>query len=367
VAVSFGIEEEFLLLDRHTAMPEPAAERIAAAMKNDGGSPLPSEPQKELLACQLESSTPVCTSVAEALGELSRFRHKLARTVHREGLRAAGVGAAPRMPECPARVAHTRRYHDITANARGIVADQYVNGLHIHVGVPDREAGVRAMNQLRPWLPTIVAIGANSPFWHDRDSGFASWRTIHYRRWSIQGSPPEFADAADYDRRLQRLLGTGVVLDTGHIGWTARLSENYPTLEVRAPDSQLEARDSVLLAAVVRALVIHSLDDDLAPSPAVEPEFLDIALWQAARHGLAGELLNTADGSRIPAREQIQRLLDHLDPVLRRLGDADFVRAGFERLFRDGTGAERQRRALKAGGMNSVLDLFTSSLVREGS
>lgn len=88
------------------------------------------------------------------------------------------------------------------------------------------------MNRIRPWLPAIIALSANSLLWDDHDTGFASWRSVHFRRWPLQGCPPEFADAADYDRRVQRMVGIGSVIDTGLVTWLARLSETYPTIEL---------------------------------------------------------------------------------------------------------------------------------------
>lgn len=140
------------------------------------------------------------------------------------------------------------RYDDLKENAQEVVTDQFVNGLHVHVGIPDRETGVRALNRIRNWLPAVVALSTSSPLWQDHDTGFASWRTIDFRRWPLQGCPPEFADASDYDHRIQRMVGIGSIIDTGLVTWFARLSEKYPTIEVRAADSQLEVQDSIVLA-----------------------------------------------------------------------------------------------------------------------
>ena len=361
--VTFGIEEEYLLLDPSTALPRFVSDEVAALM--EGSPEIDNEDiQAELLTCQLETSTPPCHSASEALEALLAFRTELSRAALKARTRAASVGTAPRMETAFPQVTDKRRYHQLSDSARAIVADQYVNGLHVHVAIPDKEAGVQALNRIRPWLPAVVALGANSPFWQDRSSGFESWRTISYRRWPVQGLPPVFEDAADYEARVQHLVDTGVIIDRGVITWVARLSENYPTLEVRAADAQLEARDSVLLATLIRALVLTAVEDAASgrayPDP--RPEILDAALWQAARAGLTGQLIHPQTGRLTPADDVVDALLAGISPALGDARDAGFVREELARIRRTGTGSQRQRRAEETGGLPALLDLYQTSL-----
>lgn len=364
---TLGIEEEYLLLDPHSAYPVPAAAEVAALM--EGSSRVSADDvQRELLSCQLETATPVCTTLAEAEESLLNFRRQLSAAAKKAGLRAAAVGAAPRIDEEYPEVTDKRRYHELKESAKGIVADQFVNGMHVHVAIPDKETGVQALNRIRGWLPVIVALSVNSPYWLDRDSGFASWRTVHFRRWPVQGCPPLFADAADYERRIERLVDTGVIIDRGVLTWIARLSDRYPTLEVRAGDVQLEARDAVLLAALIRGLVGTAVQNvvDGVEYHAPDPELLDAAVWQAGRQGLGGALVDVEAGSLRPAREMVDAFVDRIRPALEREGDAAWVDAELVRLWERGTGAERQRRAMDAGGMPALVDLITASLTAEG-
>lgn len=365
---TFGIEEEFLLIDPLTGFPtgSPQVMRtLRAAVRPNFHSSV------ELLDAQVESSTPVCTSREEAMDSLLAFRSLLASASSAAGVRVAATGAAPQIPDTPALLTATDRYRKMGRLTGGIAHEQYVNGTHIHVGIPTRDAGVRVLNGLRPWLALLGAVAANSPFWRGRDTSFASWRMVHYRRWSVQGCPPIFADAADYDRRLQGLLETDVVLDAGHVGWAARLSESYPTVEVRIADAQLEAGDSVLLATLVRGLVSSLAAAGAAPRPP-DPELLDAGLWQAARFGLGANLVSHPGGS-VPAASRLAALLDFVAPALEEAGDTEFVAAGIHRVLGghagsaagSGTGAERQRRAVRQGGEPALAELFTRSLVLE--
>ncbi|MSR99281.1 YbdK family carboxylate-amine ligase [Arthrobacter sp. BL-252-APC-1A] len=359
---TFGIEEEFLLVDPATGLPTPRAEEMSRALAAQPAFPATDPPvpvgQSEFLACQLETSTIICDTLDDAAVSLLGARTAIAAAAASTGIGVVPSGAAPRIADTPAEVTGTERYRAMGKLTGAVAGEHYVNGTHIHVAVPDRDSGINALNKLRPWLSTLAALAGNSPFWRGLDTDFSSWRLIHYRRWSVQGCPPEFADASDYDRRLARLLGSDAVLDSGHIGWAARLSEHYPTVEVRVGDAQLEAADSVLLAAVVRGLV---LSNSAAPDSHPDPELLDAGLWQAARYGLGGRLMGVL-GDSSAAAEQVDALVDHIRPVLDENGDLAYVLAGVQRMLTEGTGAVRQRAAYAAGGWNGLTGLYESAL-----
>ena len=368
--VTFGIEEEFLLTDPGTAAPSTrAAEIIAALTPGDG---LSSTSTAEFLACQVESTTPICSDAEDALTSLLDFRGRLAAAAAQEGLAVAPTGAAPLVASGPALVSGTARYQHMSRLAGGVGDEQYVNGTHVHVAVPSRDEGVQVLNLLRPWLATLAALSANSPYWQGRDSRFASWRIIHYRRWSVQGFAPVFRDAADYDARIARLTATDVVLDQGHVGWIARLSNRFPTVEIRVADAQLEASDAVLLALVIRGLVMTLLAEGGAPADSPEAygdsEILDAGLWQAARYGLGGNLLDHGpEGFHLgrTAALQVGALLEYIRPALEESGDYSYVHTGLTQLLAAGNGAQRQREAVRRGGFAGLGPLFAQSLTAQ--
>lgn len=363
---TLGMEEEYLLLDPKSGLPAWVSEEVSAFL--EGTERVANEDvQRELLNCQLETATPVCETIQEAKAALMNFRRELSGAAIKAGARAASTATAPRMEPGHPELTDKQRYHELKQNAQEIVADQYINGLHVHVSIPDRESGVQALNRMRRWLPAIIALSANSPLWLDRDSGYASWRTINYRRWPIQGIPPEIHSAADYDHRVQRMIDIGAIIDVGVVTWMARLSEKYPTLEVRAADAQLTADDSTLLAAIIRGLVVTCVNDAQADKPYETPdaELLDAAVWQAARHGMTDQLVRVKTGKLEPAAVVVKALTDHIGPALQEAGDLQFVQNGLERLAEIGTGAERQRAAMDRGGLPALLDLYTNSLTAE--
>lgn len=354
---TFGIEEEFFLLEQKThapAHPDPITARSLLAMGAESGGT-----QQELLACQVENATPICTTAFEAETSLHAYREELAQTASALGLIPLSTGTLPFMASEAAQVSNNERYRRLQAFVPGICAEQYISGLHVHVSIPDAECGINALNSLRRWLPLLCAIASNSPYWHGADTGFASWRTIRYRQWSVQGIQPYFQNARDYYKRVAAVLDSDVVLDSGHISWAARLSSRYPTVEVRVADAQLRSSDSVLIALLIRALVQVSQDE--APvTDCILPEALDLALWQSAKHGLAGTQLDPVTRQRVGARVAIDNLLEHIAPALSANNDGGFVTNGLQGLLRHGTGAARQRLSFRRGGLDRlVLDAHT--------
>ncbi|WP_329395926.1 carboxylate-amine ligase [Streptomyces melanogenes] len=361
--LTFGVEEEYLLVDPVTGRPLPRSEEVRALTGPDTVEE--PEVQAELLQAQVEVATPVCLALAELGGHLVRLRHTVGTAAERVGCRVAAVGAAPVNGAGPVPVTPRPRYLAMQTNAGQLVDEQLINGMHVHVGVPDREVGVAVLNRIRVWLPTLLAMSANSPLWHGRDTGFASWRTLVFSRWPVSGPPPRFADLDDYESRTEALITAGAVSDSGQLYWHARLSERYPTIEVRCLDVQVRVDEAVMLAGIIRALVATAIREhkDGEPVPECPLELLQAATWRAAREGLNGVLLDPA-GQRRSCGDVLCQLARHIGPALEASGDGLEVNSMMQRLLRRGTGADRQHRAFTEGGIPAVIDLITSESVR---
>ncbi|WP_042408338.1 carboxylate-amine ligase [Streptacidiphilus carbonis] len=358
---TLGVEEEFLLLDADSGLP---VARSAAVRRAAGRMPSvePREVEPELLQAQIEVGTPVCGGLDEVAEQLVRLRAAVAAAAAGAGCRLAATGTAPAVGRTPVPVTAKARYQAMSGEAPQLVDEQLINGMHVHVAIPDRDSGVGVLNRIRPWLPVLVALGANSPLWEGGDTGFASWRTLVFGRWPVSGPPPHFGGGADdYDTRTRALVDAGAILDRGQIYWQARLSERYPTVEIRALDVQLEIGDAVALAGLVRALVHRSLAEHRSGSRVdpVPPELLAAATWHAARYGLDEELIDARSGRGQPAAEVVAALLEHVSPALEECGDLERVCTGVERLLTAGNGAQRQRRTLIGGDLGAVTELIT--------
>jgi carboxylate-amine ligase len=360
VDLTIGLEEEYLLLDPQTGRPVADAENVR---RHSRGQPAldPDEVERELLQVQLEVATPVCATLDEAGGHLLRLRSELQTAAAGAGLALASVGAAPLLgPELPP-ASRTDRYQAVHAKAPRLVDEMLLNGLHVHVAVPSPDAGIHVLNGLRRWLPVLTALAANSPFWDGADSGFASWRTVHFNRWPVSGPPPAFVDADDYEQRVLALLRTNALVDRGQLYWQARLSHRYPTVEIRVADAQLRVEDSVVLAGLLRGLVATGLRSE--PTPPPPDELVRAASWQAARDELTSTLVDPATGEKRPAAEEVERLLRHIGPALHELGDAMQVAALVERRLEQGPGARRLRSAAESGGIDRAVNLVLDEFV----
>jgi len=364
--ITLGVEEEYLLLDQTTGLPVASADAVCKAA---GLQPAlaPAEVQHELLLTQVEVATPVCETLDEVGGHLLRLRHALGEAAREAGCLLAATGAAPFSGDIPAAITDTPRYRGLYQDAPQLVDEQLINGMHVHVGVPDHNTGVAVLNRLRPWLPVLVALAANSPFWRGRDTGFASWRTLVFGRWPVSGPPPHFDDAADYDRRVRDLVTGGAIRDSRQIYWQTRLSETYPTVEVRASDVQLRVEEAVMLAGLIRGLAQTAIwqHESGEPPPRARPEIVAAAGWHAARYGIDGSLIG-AEGTPISARAAARDLLRHITPGLAAHHDAEQVAALVEQTLDGGNGARRQRDALQTSGPHGLIRYLAAETTKDG-
>jgi carboxylate-amine ligase len=243
----------------------------------------------------------------------------------------------------------------------GLLArDQLTCGMHVHVAVDDPDQATAALTGIAPWLPVLLALSANSPFYGGSDSGYASYRTVLWGRWPTAGPTGSFGDRAEYDALRRDLIATGAARDDGMIYFDARLSVDYPTVEIRVCDVCVEVGDAVLIAALARGLVTAALQAE--PAPPVRPELLRAATWRAARWGMAGELVAFGTGRPrlLPAWDLIGELRDLVGPALEEAGDADRVDAALRAVQDRGTGADRQRQAYAGdGGFEAVVQAVT--------
>jgi glutamate---cysteine ligase / carboxylate-amine ligase len=304
----------------------------------------------ELKAQQLELGTPVCRTLTEVDTELRFWRARAQSAAAATGAHVAALATAPvSVAPIPTEGDRFARMLD----AFGLTAREMLTcGCHVHVSVVDDDEGVAILNRIRVWLPVLTALSANSPFWQGEDTGYASFRSQAWHRWPSAGPNEVFADAAEYHRLIDQVLATDTVLDTGMVYFDARLSDRWPTVEVRTADVALRVEDAVTLAGVVRGLVETAARDAQAgnPPPAVPAAVLRVAAWRAGRSGLAGDLAHPLTGRPAPAADVVGALLDHVREALADAGDEQRVTDGLRALLRRGTGADLQRRVHEETG-----------------
>ena len=304
----------------------------------------------ELKAQQVELGTEVCTDLDEVTAQLRHWRSRADAAAQTAGARVAALATSPL--DCTVVTTPGERYERMV-EAFGLIArDQLTCGCHVHVSVDDEEEGVAVLNRIRVWLPVLTALTANSPFWLGADSGYASFRSQAWNRWPSAGPTEPFADDAEYHRVIDELIATRTILDTGMVYFDARLSENWPTVEVRAADVALRVEDAVTSAGLVRALVETAARDWHAgrPAPGMRSEILRVAAWRAGRSGISGDLVHPLSGRPAPAGDVVAALLDHVGPALADSNDLQRVSDGVTDILRRGTGADLQRRLFRETG-----------------
>jgi carboxylate-amine ligase len=359
---SIGIEEEFLLVaaDGTPKAVATAVLRHASAQASDGwANDLPGGALvKEFAQEQVETSTRPCTDLDALLAEVRAGRERADVSARHVGARIAALGTAPQVVD-PTVIVNGRE-RSIAEVYGQIARDQLTCGCHVHVEVADDAEGVLVIDHLRRWVPVLLALSANSPYWQGHDTDYASFRSQVFGRWPTAGATAPFGDAGTYHQLVDDLMASGAILDTGMVYFDARLSARYPTVEVRVPDVCLDAADAVVQGALVRALADTAVSrrDGVVVGPAsVRPriELLRVAAWRAARSGLTGELLDPWTGAPAPAGDVVRCLLDHVGPALSRSGDLEWVNAAVVELLGRGNGAMQQRWWRDAGSDDAGL------------
>ena len=347
-----GVEEELLLVHPDTGELANSAGAVLHEHRTErGGAASPSasrDLEGELLRHMVETHTDPSADLAEVGRQLREARRTAIAAAEDSGVAIAAVATAPLGSATPA-VSVNPRYERIVQEFGDTGRGAGTLGMHVHVDVADDEEGVRVIDGLRPWLPLLTAVSANSPYASGRDTGYASWRQQVWTRWPTSGTAEPYGSAAEYHRVSETLIRLGAALDEGMLYFDARLSAAYPTVEIRVADTCTDLDDAVLVAALARALV-ETLADPNEPAVAPRSDLLRAAWWRAARHGLTGELVHPQTWELVPSREALQALATAVGPALASAGDTALVETGLARLATTGTGTRRQRQAFERTG-----------------
>ncbi|GAA2595734.1 glutamate--cysteine ligase [Actinomadura fulvescens] len=345
MALRFGVEEEYFVVDPVSRRVVPRAPAVVARASADLGD----RASTELVASVAEAKTSPCDDLTKLDEQIRTMRAAMAAAAAAEDLRLAATGTPVLGDPVPPPISRGPRYADSLAHYRALDDEMSICSCHVHVGIADRALAVEVSNHLRPWLPTLLALAANSPYWAGRDTGHACWRVMSWARWPVAGPPPFFRSLAHFDETVERLLACGALMDPATLFWDVRPSIRFPTIEIRLGDVALTADDAVLFAALTRALVQRSVTavERGVPAPDPAPETLRAACWLAARDGLSGTGLDTFTGRPAAQRDLAAGLLAHVRDALQDSGDLDHATIGLRRLLTTGTGAHRQRAAFR--------------------
>ncbi len=320
------------------------ADRVIAALPPDLGRRVAPETH----AGALEIATGVHETAGAATAELRALRAELSGRLALHGLRAASAGTHPLALGLTTELSHDPRHRHLHDKMGALTRREPTFGLHVHVGLPDAETAVRAFDRMRIWVPLLIGLGANSPFWRAKDSGLAGARTFVFDAFPRTGMPRAFGAYAAYTDAIDALIDAGAIPDATHIWWDLRLKPEFGTLEVRAMDAQRTVEDSGALIALVQCLVRAAAEGTAPDEPPLE--VLAENRFLAMRDGPSARLI---DGrKREPVRLILDRVLDACCSHAAELGCEDELE-GARRLALAG-GAAFQREAARMMGIHGV-------------
>ncbi|HAG98114.1 MAG TPA: carboxylate-amine ligase [Ktedonobacter sp.] len=338
---TIGIEEEFQIVDRNTGQLSP---QIIPLLKK--GAPFFGEQIKpEMLQPTVELISTIYPNILVARSETQRLRAKLSSLLAEEGLALISAGTNPGAIWMDQLVTPNPRYHELLEEFQDVARSILIFGLHIHVAVENNEVAISLMNQLRTWLPHLLALSSNSPFWAGRLTGLKSYRTVVWKRFPRSGLPDTFQSWSEYEHYVQTLISTGCIDNGKKIWWDIRPHPFFGTVEFRIFDMPSTLNDVMGIAALCQSLVaklswLHKQGKEV---PIVPRNLLEENKWRAMRYGLDAEVVDFGRGRSLSMRASIHELLDMVDDVADDLGtysDLSYIR----NLVDDtrGTGADRQ-------------------------
>src|SRR5215213_738614 len=335
---TIGIEEELMILDSESLALANAIEAVLEEYGEDGNV------KPELLEPVLEIATSPHPDTAAAGRELRALRRDVTEAAGRRGLCIGSAGTHPFAMWEDQRVSSRPRYRELIAALRFVARQEIIFGLHVHVGLDDADKAIHVANGMRVHVPILFALAANSPYWRADATGFASTRMPIFRAFPRVGIPPFYEDWADYERRINFMVETGVMDDYTFLWYDVRPHPNFGTVEIRAMDAQTRVEHTLALAALIQAMVKELSEHYEAGEPLADYpyEMLDENRWIAARHGLDGEVVDLPSYERVPTKALARRLYDRLLEHAQDLGSAAELECILDLLDR-GNGAARQQ------------------------
>lgn len=342
-SIRFGIEEEFFLIDLGS---RDIVRRPPAAFVRECRRALGERLSRELLQCQLETTTPVISSLVEARGFLTTSRAELIAIAERYGIGLVAAGTHPLAQWRGQLGSRAPRYRQLFDDFQIIAQRNLLCGLHVHAEVPPTVDRILLMNQVMRWLPLMLALSASSPFWGRRDTGMMSYRQSAYDEWPRTGIPRLFRDEAEYRRYVGVLIAARAIPEESHIWWAIRPSSRYPTLELRIADACPIVDDSLCIAELFRTIVhrqIGAIEAGLTQgSDGIERLLIEEDRWQAKRFGVAARFINPEDTARLDLSSTLDRFAEACGSAIGELG-SDWAIAHARNIASRGGSADRQR------------------------
>lgn len=351
---TLGIEEEFAIVDPETRELRSHIQEIL-----EGGKVLLKEQIKpEMHQSVVELGTEICQSITDAREHVIELRSKLASLAGKAGLRIASAGTHPFSHWRDQLITEGERYKEIVKDMQQLARANLIFGLHVHVGIPNRESAIHVMNQARYFLPHLYALSVNSPFWVGQDTGLKGYRLKVFERFPRTGIPDAFESLSEYEDFCKLLVKTGCIDNPKKIWWDIRLHPFFDTLEMRVCDAQSRVDDTLAIAALIQAVIakLYKLLRHNTTFRVYRRRLLDENRWRASRYGIDGKLIDFGREAEVETRTLLNELLEFVSTEVEELGSQREMEH-IERIMREGTGADRQLAVFhRTNDMKAVVD-----------
>jgi carboxylate-amine ligase len=338
-SLTLGIEEEFQLIDPESRGLKSHIMQIL----EDGRTIIAERVKPEIHQSVAELGTGICKTIEDADKEVRDLRRMLRDLAQSKGLRIAAAGTHPFSDWRDQLITPNARYDTLIEEMQLVARANLIFGLHVHIGIEDRDLQIQIMNEFRYFLPHLLALSTNSPFWLGTDTGLKSFRTKVFDRYPRTNIPDSYTDYSEYDNFVNLLVQTKCIDNGRKIWWDIRPHATFPTLEVRVCDIPMRAEETICLAALIQAIAakLYKLRAKNLGFRQYRRALIMENKWRASRYGIKGKLVDFGRMEEVDETQLLYELLEFIDDVVDELGSrqqCEYLKTIIER----GTGADRQ-------------------------
>ena len=352
---TIGIEEEYQTVDPET---RDLRSHIEAQIVQKGKMLLAERVKPEMHQSVIEIGTGICRTIQEAKEEIRDIRSQIVGLARANGLRLSAGGTHPFAHWASQEIYPDDRYHTIVEDMKMVARANLIFGLHVHIGVEDRETAIQLMNGARYFLPHLLALSTNSPFWLGMETGLRSYRCKVFDKFPRTNIPDLYTSWSEFEDYVDLLIRTNCIDNAKKIWWDIRPHPHFPTLEFRVCDMPMRMEESIAIAALCQAVLakLYQLHKQNLTFRHYSRALIMENKWRAARYGLDGKLIDFGKQEEVPARRLIGEILEFVSDVAEELGSREEI--GYvERILEDGTGADRQLKVFhETGDLKRVVD-----------
>ncbi|MCB0837810.1 MAG: carboxylate-amine ligase [Bacteroidetes bacterium] len=358
---TLGIEEEYQVIDpatRELASHDQKIVEMAAEVMND-------QAKAEMHQAVVEVGTNICRDIHDAREQVTFLRKNISEIAGSLGLRIGAAGTHPFSAWQKQLITVHPRYDEIVLELQDAARSNLIFGLHVHVGIEDRNMALHLANSIRYFLPHLYALSTNSPFWEGRNTGFKSFRTKVFDKFPRTGIPDFFDSVAEYDNYINLLVKTRCIDNAKKIWWDIRVHPFFPTIEIRICDIPMTIDETIALSALIQALVakLYKLRTSNLNFMVYRRALINENKWRASRYGLDGKMIDFGKEEEVDTRVLIRELLDFVDDVLDDLGSREEINK-VESILQKGSGADRQLAVFEeTNSLEAVVDFIMDQTV----